>query len=75
MTRIDADAVLYERTDDGTTGSLEVDRVATAVGWSPRGSSLADLVTGPEVVVLGDASHPGDFVSAINAGADAGLRV
>ena len=72
---IEPNAVLYERTDDGSRGTLDVDRVATAVGWSPRGASLADLVDGPEVVVLGDAEHPGDFVSAINAGADAGLRV
>jgi 2,4-dienoyl-CoA reductase-like NADH-dependent reductase (Old Yellow Enzyme family)/thioredoxin reductase len=75
VTRIEPDAVLYERTDDGEHGSLAVDRVATAVGWTPRGASLADLVVGPEVVVLGDAAHPGDFVSAVNAGADAGLRV
>ena len=75
VTRIEADAVLYERTDDGEQGSLAVDRVATAVGWTPRGASLAGLVVGPEVVVLGDAAHPGDFVSAVNAGADAGLRV
>jgi len=75
VTRIEPDAVLYERTDDGEQGSLAVDRVATAVGWTPRGASLADLVVGPEVVVLGDAAHPGDFVSAVNAGADAGLRV
>jgi 2,4-dienoyl-CoA reductase-like NADH-dependent reductase (Old Yellow Enzyme family)/NADPH-dependent 2,4-dienoyl-CoA reductase/sulfur reductase-like enzyme len=75
VTMIEPTAVWYESTDDGTAGSLEVDRVATAVGWSPRGASLADLVTGLDVVVLGDASHPGDFVSAINAGADAGLSV
>jgi len=75
VTRIEPEAVLYERTDDGSAGALEVDRVATAVGWSPRGASLAGLVEGPEVIVLGDAEHPGDFVSAINAGADAGLRV
>ena len=56
-------------------GTLDVENVATAVGWSPRGSALAVLLDGPEVVVLGDAEHPGDFVSAINAGADAGLRV
>jgi 2,4-dienoyl-CoA reductase (NADPH2) len=75
VTMIEPNAVLYERTDDGAPGSIEVDRVATAVGWRPRGASLADLVEGPEVLVLGDAEHPGDFVSAINAGADAGLCV
>ncbi len=75
VTMIETNAVLYEHTEDGSRGSLDVDRVATAVGWTPRGASLAALVEGPEVVVLGDASHPGDFVSAINAGADAGLAV
>ena len=75
VTMIEPNALHYERTDDGTEGSLAVDRVATAVGWSPRGPSLAGLIEGPEVVVLGDAQHPGDFVSAINAGADAGLSV
>jgi 2,4-dienoyl-CoA reductase (NADPH2) len=75
VTMIEANVVLYERTDDGTTGSLDVDRVATAVGWTPRGAPLAALIVGPEVVVLGDAEQPGDFVSAINAGADAGLAV
>jgi pyruvate/2-oxoglutarate dehydrogenase complex dihydrolipoamide dehydrogenase (E3) component len=75
VTMIETNAVLYEHTEDGSRGSLDVDRVATAVGWTPRGASLATLVEGPEVIVLGDASHPGDFVSAINAGADAGLAV
>ena len=51
------------------------DRVATAVGWRPRGPSLAERIDAPEVLVLGDADRPGDFVSAINAGADAGLAV
>ena len=75
VTMVEPNAVLYEHTEDGSTGTLDVENVATAVGWSPRGSSLAVLLDGPEVVVLGDAEHPGDFVSAINAGADAGLRV
>ena len=60
---------------DGAAGTLEVDRVATAVGWRPRGAALAERLQGPEVLVLGDAERPGDFVSAINAGADAGLAV
>ena len=73
---IEPNAVLYERTDDGTPGSLDVDRVATAVGWSPRGAvARRARRAGRTSLVLGDAEHPGDFVSAINAGADAGLRV
>jgi hypothetical protein len=40
------------------------------------GSKLAgELHDDVEVVVLGDASRPSDFVSAINAGADAGLAL
>jgi 2,4-dienoyl-CoA reductase-like NADH-dependent reductase (Old Yellow Enzyme family)/thioredoxin reductase len=75
VTMVEPNAVLYEHTEDGSQGTLDVENVATAVGWRPRGSALAVLLDGPEVVVLGDAEHPGDFVSAINAGADAGLRV
>ena len=76
VTMVEPNAVLYESTEDGTPGSLDVERVATAVGWSPRGPSLAELLSGPDIIeILGDAQHPGDFVSAINDGADAGLRV
>lgn len=75
VTMIEPNALLYERTEDGSRGSLDVDRVATAVGWSPRGASFAERLTAPRVLVLGDAERPGDFVSAINAGADAGLAV
>jgi pyruvate/2-oxoglutarate dehydrogenase complex dihydrolipoamide dehydrogenase (E3) component len=76
VTMVEPNAVLYESTDDGAPGSLDVERVATAVGWSPRGPSLAELLSGPDIIeILGDAQHPGDFVSAINDGADAGLRV
>lgn len=68
-------ALHFESTVDGTAGTLEVDRVATAVGWRPRGPALATHGAGLEVVVLGDADRPGDFVGAVNAGADAGLAV
>ena len=74
-TSIEPFALHFESTVDGTVGTLEVDRVATAVGWRPRGPSLAERIDAPEVLVLGDADRPGDFVSAINAGADAGLAV
>jgi pyruvate/2-oxoglutarate dehydrogenase complex dihydrolipoamide dehydrogenase (E3) component len=75
VTSIEPLALHFESMVDGTAGTLEVDRVATAVGWRPRGAALAGLLQGPEVLVLGDAERPGDFVSAINAGADAGLAV
>ena len=41
VTMVEPNAVLYEHTEDGSTGTLDVENVATAVGWSPRGSSLA----------------------------------
>ena len=44
VTMVEPNAVLYESTEDGTPGSLDVERVATAVGWSPRGPSLAELL-------------------------------
>jgi len=70
---IEDDHVLYEI--DGETRSVPADRVALALGFRPTGHGLADQISGPEVLVLGDASRPADFVSAINAGADAGLAV
>jgi len=79
VTMIEPNEVLYETVGAGGAaegeGALPVDRVALAVGWRPRGPSLAAEVAGPEVVVLGDASQAADFVAAINAGADAGLGV
>jgi pyruvate/2-oxoglutarate dehydrogenase complex dihydrolipoamide dehydrogenase (E3) component len=74
VTMIEPNQVLYEQAD-GQTVSLPVDRVAMAVGWRPRGSKLAGLLNGREVMILGDASRPADFVAAINAGAEAGLTV
>jgi 2,4-dienoyl-CoA reductase-like NADH-dependent reductase (Old Yellow Enzyme family)/thioredoxin reductase len=75
VTMVEPLALHFESMVDGSAGRLDVDRVATAVGWRPRGAALAELLDGPQVFVLGDADRPGDFVSAINAGADAGLAV
>lgn len=61
---------------DGASHAVSVDHVALALGWRPRGGALADALRGEfEVVVLGDAAEPADFVQAINAGADAGLAL
>jgi 2,4-dienoyl-CoA reductase (NADPH2) len=65
--------VLYETTD-GESHRLEVDRVALAIGWRPRGSVLTE-VGDREVVVLGDASGAADFVAAVASGALAGLSI
>ncbi|MBV8217782.1 MAG: FAD-dependent oxidoreductase, partial [Solirubrobacterales bacterium] len=71
---IEPGRVVFER-EDGGEGEVEVDRVALAIGWRPRGEVLAAALSGRQIVVLGDASHAADFVAAINAGADAGLAV
>jgi pyruvate/2-oxoglutarate dehydrogenase complex dihydrolipoamide dehydrogenase (E3) component len=77
VTMIEPNEILFERTDDGSTGAVEIDRAALAVGWRPRGEPLAESLAGvaAEVVIIGDALRAGDFVAAINAGADAGLAV
>jgi len=71
---IEHDHLLYEDAD-GETQTVEADVVALALGWRPIGSALAEELDGVEVVVLGDASRPADFVHAVNTGADAGLTV
>ncbi|HWH19837.1 MAG TPA: FAD-dependent oxidoreductase [Solirubrobacterales bacterium] len=75
---IEPDQVLFED-EEGETHPLAVDRVALALGWTPRGDAILDALTRAgveaEVHVLGDAKTPADFVAAINAGADAGLEL
>jgi 2,4-dienoyl-CoA reductase (NADPH2) len=71
---IEHEEVLYEDAD-GAQHAVAADHVALAIGWRPVGSRLADELRDVEVVVLGDASRPSDFVSAINDGADAGLAL
>jgi 2,4-dienoyl-CoA reductase (NADPH2) len=62
--------------EDGTEERIEVDRVILALGWVPTGPELAEgLDEAYEVVVIGDAREPRDFVAGVNAGADAGLAV
>jgi 2,4-dienoyl-CoA reductase-like NADH-dependent reductase (Old Yellow Enzyme family)/thioredoxin reductase len=75
VTMIEPNEVLYQRTDNGVKGAIEVDRVALALGWQPQGEPLAADIVGRAVIVVGDALQARDFVSAINAGADAGLCV
>jgi 2,4-dienoyl-CoA reductase-like NADH-dependent reductase (Old Yellow Enzyme family)/thioredoxin reductase len=74
VTSVDADRVHYDDCD-GTARAIEVDRVALAIGWRPRGSRLAEALQDREVHVIGDALTSADFVAAINAGANAGLAV
>jgi NADPH-dependent 2,4-dienoyl-CoA reductase/sulfur reductase-like enzyme len=74
VTAVEPGRVLYEPSD-GQPQALEVDRVALAIGWRPRGNRLAETLDGRELHVIGDALTPADFVAAINAGANAGLAV
>jgi 2,4-dienoyl-CoA reductase (NADPH2) len=75
---IEPDQVLFED-EEGETHTLGVDRVALALGWTPRGDAIVEELARAgveaEVHVLGDAKSPADFVAAINAGADAGLEL
>jgi pyruvate/2-oxoglutarate dehydrogenase complex dihydrolipoamide dehydrogenase (E3) component len=71
---IDPDQVIYE-TAEGERLGVGADKVALALGWRPRGAASIGPLDGIEVVVMGDAHAPGDFVAAINAGADAGLAI
>ena len=75
VTSIEPNAVLWEHVESGETHVLEVDRVALAVGWRPRGAAFAGQFDDTETVLIGDASRPADFVAAIQAGAIAGLAV
>lgn len=61
---------------DGAEAELPADLVALAIGWRPAGQTLAEGIGGrARVLVPGDAARPGNFVAAVNAGADAGLAV
>jgi 2,4-dienoyl-CoA reductase (NADPH2) len=71
VTAIGEGSVIYE-SEDGASHELAADLVALAVGWRPRGEQLAvPLREGREVVVLGDAARPADFVAAVGTGAAA----
>jgi 2,4-dienoyl-CoA reductase-like NADH-dependent reductase (Old Yellow Enzyme family)/thioredoxin reductase len=71
---IEPAAVVYEDAD-GERRTVPADAVALAIGWRPTGERLAEQLDGVEVVVLGDAARPADFVHAVNTGADAGLTL
>lgn len=73
VVEITQDAVRYETADGDVT--VPADIVALAVGWRSRGPRLAAIVGGRDVVVVGDAERPADFVAATSAGAAAGLRI
>jgi 2,4-dienoyl-CoA reductase-like NADH-dependent reductase (Old Yellow Enzyme family)/thioredoxin reductase len=69
VTGIEPGRVLYEF--DGVVQELPATYVALAVGWRPRGEQLGAPLAGRDVVVLGDAERPADFVAAVGAAAAA----
>jgi 2,4-dienoyl-CoA reductase (NADPH2) len=71
---IEAGYVVYE-TAEGAVEERLSDRVALAVGWRARGPELASELGEREVVIVGDAEHPADFVAAVGAGAEAALAI
>jgi len=71
---IQPDRLVYEA-GDGTTGEVECDLVALAIGWVPRGDEFVAALNGRRHLVVGDASRPADFLAAVNAGADAARSV
>jgi hypothetical protein len=56
-------------------GVSDVEVVAPGIGWRPLEPDLAQEFGGgnAEVLLLGDASRPADFVHAINADAGPAL--
>jgi 2,4-dienoyl-CoA reductase-like NADH-dependent reductase (Old Yellow Enzyme family)/thioredoxin reductase len=59
---------------EGGSHDVPADLVALAIGWRSTGASF-ETPPGVEACVLGDAEQPGDFVRAINSGADAALAL
>ena len=73
VTAVEPGRVIYQRGEE--RGWVRADIVAMAVGWRPRGAVLAEALAGREVVVVGDAHRPADFVAATSAGGLAALEL
>jgi 2,4-dienoyl-CoA reductase (NADPH2) len=73
---VEADHIIYEN-HESDRNSVSADVVCMALGWRPRASGLTAELQGLGIAIttIGDADRPGDFVAAINAGADAGLAL
>ena len=67
--------MLYEDADGETPLGRRRPRRRSRSAGGRAATCWRSEIAGAEVLVLGDASRPADFVSAINAGADAGLAV
>lgn len=75
VVRIEPGQVICRSLEDGAEVAVEADIVALATGWSPRGAALAATLGQREVVVIGDADSPGDFVAATGAAARVALAL
>lgn len=73
VTAIEDERVIYE-TEAGPQFA-EAQLVALAVGWRPRGAQLANTISGRQVIVVGDARSPADFVAATGAAGLAALEI
>ena len=71
VTAVEPGRVRFEH--EGEEAAVAADRVALAVGWRSRAHDLVREGDARELLVVGDAWAPADFVAAVNAGADAGL--
>lgn len=69
VVRIDPGKVTCIRVEDDTEVIVDAAVVALASGWSPRGAAIAAGLGGREVVIVGDAESPGDFVAATGSAA------
>ncbi|MET0191362.1 MAG: NAD(P)/FAD-dependent oxidoreductase [Pseudonocardia sediminis] len=74
---VDGHGVVRFTDAEGGEQELPADVVALAIGWRPSGETFSGplVEAGIEVRILGDADAPGDFVRAINTGADAALSI
>ena len=73
VTAIAPGQVIYESAGD--SGVVQADLVALAVGWRPRGAALAAALEGHEILVVGDAHRPADFVAATGTAGLAALTI
>jgi 2,4-dienoyl-CoA reductase (NADPH2) len=73
---VESDHIIYENRQ-GNRDTVPAAVVCMALGWRPRASGLKAQLQelGIAITTIGDADRPGDFVAAINAGADAGLAL
>lgn len=75
VVRVDPEGVVCRKLEDGIELEVAADVVALAAGWSPRGNALAAQLGDREVILIGDAESPADFVAATGAAARVALAL